>query len=69
MTATTGRLRVFTVTDEETLHALRSDWTDLLRRSASDGPFLTWEWLASWWRHLLPAVCSRAWSFPHRLPE
>ena len=44
--------RVFTVSDEETFHALRPEWNALLSRSASDGPFLTWEWLASWFRHL-----------------
>ena len=44
--------RVFTVSEEETLHALKPEWNALLARSASDGPFLTWEWLATWWRHL-----------------
>jgi CelD/BcsL family acetyltransferase involved in cellulose biosynthesis len=44
--------RVFTVSDEETFHALRPEWNALLARSASDGPFLTWEWLATWWSHL-----------------
>ena len=29
--------------------ALRAQWQDLLRDSASDNPFLTWEWLHSWW--------------------
>lgn len=32
--------------------ALRSSWNLLLRNSAADGPFLTWEWLHSWWQHL-----------------
>ena len=32
--------------------ALRGEWDDLLRRSAADTPFLTWEWLYTWWRHL-----------------
>jgi hypothetical protein len=45
-------VRVFTVSDEETLHAMRPEWDSLLARSASDGPFLTWEWQAAWWRHL-----------------
>ena len=31
--------------------ALRPHWQPLVRASASDNPFLTWEWLHSWWRH------------------
>jgi CelD/BcsL family acetyltransferase involved in cellulose biosynthesis len=30
----------------------RDEWNDLLRHSSADGPFLTWEWLWTWWRHL-----------------
>ena len=32
--------------------ALRAQWNGLLRASAVDGPFLTWEWLHAWWTHL-----------------
>ena len=32
--------------------ALRPEWNELLRASGADCPFLTWEWLHSWWRHL-----------------
>jgi CelD/BcsL family acetyltransferase involved in cellulose biosynthesis len=32
--------------------ALRPEWNALLRASASDCPFLTWEWLHTWWTHL-----------------
>lgn len=32
--------------------ALRHEWDELLRSSAADGPFLTWEWLHAWWAHL-----------------
>ena len=32
--------------------ALRSEWSSLLRASASASPFLTWEWLHTWWTHL-----------------
>lgn len=32
--------------------ALRPQWNELLRASASDGPFLTWEWLHAWWKHV-----------------
>lgn len=45
-------IRVSTVSDEATFRAMRGEWNDLLGASASDGPFLTWEWLASWWKHL-----------------
>lgn len=45
-------IRVSTVSDEATFRAMREEWNDLLGASASDGPFLTWEWLASWWSHL-----------------
>jgi len=32
--------------------ALRSEWSSLLRASASASPFLTWEWLHTWWTRL-----------------
>jgi len=32
--------------------ALRLQWNGLLRASASNNPFLTWEWLYSWWTRL-----------------
>ena len=32
--------------------ALRPEWNSLLRASGSASPFLTWEWLHTWWRHL-----------------
>ncbi|HEY6362988.1 MAG TPA: GNAT family N-acetyltransferase [Vicinamibacterales bacterium] len=32
--------------------ALRPEWNALLRSSGADGPFLTWEWLHTWWKHL-----------------
>ncbi len=31
---------------------LRLPWNRLLRASAADCPFLTWEWAYSWWTHL-----------------
>lgn len=31
---------------------IRREWDELLRSSASDGIFLTWEWLYTWWKHL-----------------
>ena len=32
--------------------ALRPEWSSLVRASASASPFLTWEWLHTWWTHL-----------------
>jgi CelD/BcsL family acetyltransferase involved in cellulose biosynthesis len=32
--------------------ALRPEWNALLAASVSATPFLTWEWLHTWWRHL-----------------
>lgn len=32
--------------------ALRHDWSRVLADSASDGVFLTWEWMHTWWKHL-----------------
>ena len=32
--------------------SLRPRWNELLHASASDNPFLTWEWLHTWWVHL-----------------
>jgi CelD/BcsL family acetyltransferase involved in cellulose biosynthesis len=32
--------------------ALRPEWNVLLRASETDSPFLTWEWLHTWWIHL-----------------
>jgi CelD/BcsL family acetyltransferase involved in cellulose biosynthesis len=32
--------------------ALRPQWNTLLRSSAADSPFLTWEWMHTWWKHL-----------------
>lgn len=34
------------------LQDLRLEWNDTLSESAADCLFLTWEWLATWWRHL-----------------
>ncbi len=40
------------ITDLGQFASLREDWGELLRDSASDCVFLTWEWLFTWWRHL-----------------
>ena len=46
-----GPLRVECVADNWGFTALRPQWNELLRASRANGPFLTWEWLHSWWRH------------------
>ena len=45
-------LKVGCVDDFWGFNALRADWNELLRASAADNPFLTWEWLNAWWKHL-----------------
>ncbi|TAJ99752.1 MAG: GNAT family N-acetyltransferase, partial [Candidatus Manganitrophaceae bacterium] len=30
----------------------KADWERLFARSSAQNPFLTWEWMAAWWRHL-----------------
>ena len=45
-------LRVECIDDLWGFTSLRSEWTELLGASAADNPFLTWEWLHAWWKHL-----------------
>jgi CelD/BcsL family acetyltransferase involved in cellulose biosynthesis len=45
-------LEVETVTTLARFDELREEWGQLLGASASDGFFLTWEWLHTWWKHL-----------------
>jgi CelD/BcsL family acetyltransferase involved in cellulose biosynthesis len=53
VTAPTRRwLTVECIDSEWGFSALRPQWNELLRASAANGPFLTWEWLHTWWRHL-----------------
>ena len=33
------------------LEALRGEWTALLHRTGICTPFLTWEWMCTWWQH------------------
>lgn len=33
------------------LELLSCEWNELLRASAADTLFLTWEWISTWWRH------------------
>lgn len=39
-------------TDAGGFAALHQEWNPLLRDSASDTLFLTWEWQSTWWEHL-----------------
>ena len=52
MPAGTSSLTVETVTDALGFAALQQEWDRLLQSSDSDGLFLTWEWLYTWWKHL-----------------
>jgi CelD/BcsL family acetyltransferase involved in cellulose biosynthesis len=45
-------LTVQTVADAGAFTALQRQWNALLRASNADNPFLTWEWLHTWWVHL-----------------
>jgi CelD/BcsL family acetyltransferase involved in cellulose biosynthesis len=45
-------LTVQTLSEPSAFAALGPEWTELLEASDSDGFFLTWEWLFTWWKHL-----------------
>jgi CelD/BcsL family acetyltransferase involved in cellulose biosynthesis len=47
-----SRLTIQCIDDPAAFTAMRGEWNDLLRASAADNPFLTWEWLHAWWLHL-----------------
>jgi CelD/BcsL family acetyltransferase involved in cellulose biosynthesis len=36
----------------EGFHNLQDEWQELLKASDTDRPFLTWEWLYTWWKYL-----------------
>ena len=42
-------LNIEAVEDAGRLSSLEAGWNELLQRSASDGIFLTWEWVSVWW--------------------
>jgi CelD/BcsL family acetyltransferase involved in cellulose biosynthesis len=44
-------LRVECLQSPRDFTALHADWHNVLRDSASSNPFLTWEWLHTWWSH------------------
>ena len=43
-------LTIATITRIEQLCELEPEWNQLLRSSSSNTVFLTWEWIATWWR-------------------
>src|SRR5438132_12003737 len=48
----TSEMITETIQSDEQFLSMREKWNALLQCSASDGVFLTHEWLSSWWRHL-----------------
>ena len=54
--APSGALRVACIDTLGGMTALRPEWNALLRASAADSPFLTWEWQYAWWTHLRGAA-------------
>ena len=53
-------IRVECIENVWALTTMRPEWNELLRASAADGPFLTWEWLHAWWKHLHGAAALKA---------
>jgi len=45
-------IRIDIIDEPAAFADLRAEWNELLTDSDSDGLFLTWEWLYTWWRHL-----------------
>jgi CelD/BcsL family acetyltransferase involved in cellulose biosynthesis len=45
-------MKIETYTDLSGFDPLAREWNDLLKRSAFDTLFLTWEWQRTWWEHL-----------------
>lgn len=40
------------ICSEEGLFESKEGWERLFAESAAQNPFLTWDWMAAWWRHL-----------------
>lgn len=43
-------LTIATITNAEQLCELEPEWNQLLQSASSNTVFLTWEWIATWWR-------------------
>ncbi len=39
------------ISDSESFQQLRSDWNDLFDRVRCDNPFLSFDWMFTWWKH------------------
>ena len=44
-------LTIDTLTDIRDCSPLKGEWNSLVRESRTSSPFLTWEWLHTWWTH------------------
>jgi CelD/BcsL family acetyltransferase involved in cellulose biosynthesis len=45
-------MKIQLYTDVSVFQTLKAEWNDLLKRSATDTLFLTWEWQSVWWQFL-----------------
>jgi CelD/BcsL family acetyltransferase involved in cellulose biosynthesis len=52
MVAVTSLPSVAVLDGAHSFAGIREEWNELLRSSDADCPFLTWEWLNTWWTHL-----------------
>lgn len=52
-----GQLSVSCVDSETEFGKLGEVWNELLWESARPVPFLTWEWISTWWRHFRDDSC------------
>jgi CelD/BcsL family acetyltransferase involved in cellulose biosynthesis len=50
--AAASAIAVECIDDRWGFTALRPEWNELLHASGADCPFLSWEWLYAWWKHL-----------------
>ena len=42
-------MKIIPITKDVEFYSLESSWNRLLKSSANDNPFLTWDWLYTWW--------------------
>ena len=45
-------LKIKIIEDPDGFEGLEGEWSELLRASAANSLFLSWEWLWTWWKHL-----------------
>ena len=45
-------LKIKIIEDPDGFEGLEGEWNELLRASAANSLFLSWEWLWTWWKHL-----------------